>query len=268
MKKLIAVFFLMCSVVAEAKAADKFILAGSGSNIAATQLLVNAFKKLHPETTFAPLTNIGSTGAVQAVADGAITVGLLSRPLRESEKNLNLVVVPYARTPLVIGTHPNVVDDDITFAEFVNIYRGIKTTWKNGRTIVVLNREPGESSIDLLEEKVPGFREVYSDSIKTHRWTVIMKDDQMNRRITETLDAIGISDMGTIVTEKLNIKPLKLNGITPTPAHVKNGKYPLYKTLAFTYRQDQFTPQVKAFIEFACSSAGHEVLEKNGYASF
>ena len=265
-KNILILLVLFCMMTAEVKAANSLVMAGSGSNLAATQLLIDAFKKKHPEIPIAPLTNIGSTGAVQAAADGVISLGLLSRPLRESEKKLNLAVFPYARTPLVIGAHARVVDDGITFADLVNIYKGIKTTWKNGRTIVVLTREPGESSIDLLQEKVPGFREAYADSIKARRWTMVMKDELINEKLLSTPDAIGFSDMGTIVTNKLNIKPLKLNGIAPFPANVRNGTYTLYKPLAFTCRHDRLTQEVRAFIKYACSSAGHELLEKNGYA--
>ena len=267
-KNILILLVLLCVMTAEVRAADPLVLAGSGSNLAATQLLIDAFKKIRPEIPIAPLTNIGSTGAVQAAADGVISLGLLSRPLKDKEKAHNLVLFPYARTPFVVGAHAGVVDDGITLSDLVNIYKGTKTTWKNGRTIVVLTREPGESSIDLLQEKVPGFREVYADSIKARRWTMVMKDEQMNERLMTTPDAIGFSDMGTIVAKKLNIKPLKLNGIAPTSANVRNGTYTLFKPLAFTCRNDRLTPEVRAFIEYACSSAGHEILEKNGYAFF
>lgn len=172
-----------CVFIAGNASADSIVLAGSGSNIPAVKLLLKAFNRLHPEVRLEGPTNIGSDGAIRAVADRAVSIGIISRPLLGNEKSLGLATVPYARTAVVIGVHPQVKDNWITFTELNRIYRGDKTTWKNGNKIIVLNREPGESSIYVLEENVPGFREVYADSIKHNRWSIVLKDEGMNQKI-------------------------------------------------------------------------------------
>ncbi len=254
--------------LAEFAAAEPIILAGSGSNIPAVRLLTKAFNQRHPEIRLEGPTNIGSDGAIKAVTDGAVSIGLISRPLLGSEKNLGLSVTQYARTAVIIGVNPTVKDHEITFNELNRIYRGEKTTWKNGNKIIVLNREPGESSIYVLEENVPGFREVYNDSIKNNRWSIIMKDEGMNQKIQSLPDSIGFSDMGAIISQKLNIKILKLNGIYPSPKTVQSGAYPLYKTLSFVYRPDKLTPAMKTYISYVCSSEGKNILTKNGYVPY
>ena len=246
--------------------ADPLVLAGSGSNLPAIRLLLKAFSKRHPEINFAEPANIGSSGAIRAAADRAISIGLISRPLLGDEKKLGLTMVPYARTAVVIGVNPSVIEDGITYQELNSIYRGEKTTWKNGHKIIVLNREPGESSIYVLEENVPGFREVYADSIKKNRWSIVLKDEGMNQKIQTLSDSIGFSDMGAITSQKLKIKPLKLNGISPSPKNVSSGAYPLYKALHFIYRPENRTPDMQAFMSYVCSNEGKNILVKNGYA--
>lgn len=251
--------------LADYAAAEPIVLAGSGSNIPAVKLLNKAFNQRHPEIRLEGPTNIGSDGAIKAVTDGAVSIGLISRPLLGSEKSLGLAVTRYARTAVVIGVNPTVKDNGITFNELNRIYRGEKTTWNNGNKIIVLNREPGESSIYVLEENVPGFREVYADSIKNNRWSIILKDEGMNQKIQALPDAIGFSDMGAIVSQKLNIKILKLNGIQPSSKTVLSGAYPLYKTLSFVYRPDKLTPAIQTYISYVCSVEGKNILTKNGY---
>lgn len=100
------------------------VFAGSGVNLQIVRLLAEAFKKSHPDEfrkIDVPAT-IGSTGAIQAAADGAITVGLISRPLKEQEKKLGLTVVPYAQTATAIATHPSVAEDGLTSSELIQIY--------------------------------------------------------------------------------------------------------------------------------------------------
>ena len=254
--------------LAEYAAAEPIVLAGSGSNIPAVRLLTKAFNQRHPGIHLEGPTNIGSDGAIRAVTDGAVSIGLISRPLLGSEKDLGLAVTQYARTAVVIGVNPSVKDNGITFNELNRIYRGEKTTWKNGNKIIVLNREPGESSIYVLEENVPGFREVYADSIKNNRWSIILKDEGMNQKIQALPDSIGFSDMGAIVSQKLNIKILKLNGIYPSSKTVQSGAYPLYKTLSFVYRPDKLTPDMKAYMSYVCSAEGKDILVINGYVPY
>lgn len=259
---------VVSGLLSEKASAESIVLAGSGTNLPAIRLLVKAFERLHPEIHFAEPTNIGSDGAVRAVADGAISIGLVSRALIGNEKNLGLTVVPYSRTAVAIGVNPSVKDEEITYGELNSIYRGDKTTWKDGNKIIVLNREPGESSILLLEENVPGFREVYRDSIKNNRWSIILKDEGMNRKIEAMPYSIGLTDMGAVTTQKLQIKLLKLNGVYPSAKTVINNTYPLYKTLAFVYRPERLTPGMKAYMAYVCSTDGKNILQNNGYVPY
>jgi phosphate transport system substrate-binding protein len=243
------------------------IFAGSGTNLPITRRLVDAFMRKHPEVKIEVPPSIGSTGGIRAAADGAITIALTSRPFRESEQGLGLVIGPYARTALVLVAHPSVPDDALSFQDLVRIYRGQKATWADGRTIVVLTRELGESSIDVLFDTVPGFKAAYLESFRDRLWTVLASDQEMNRAVVRIPGSLGLSDMGAIVSERLPVKVLKVNGIAPTTANVADGRYPLVKTLCFVYRERNLPPAAKAFLGFVQSGEGAKVLKAQGYLS-
>jgi phosphate transport system substrate-binding protein len=242
------------------------VFAGSGSNLPITRLLADAFRRVRPDIKIEVPASIGSTGGVRAAADGAITVGLLSRPLREQERGLGLTVVPFARTAVVIGAHPSVADDGISFEDLVQIYRGTKSRWRDGREIIVLTREPGDSSIEVLERVVPGFKQAYAESQSTKRWITLLTDQEMNRLMARTPYAIGLSDMGAITVERLAIKVLKIGGVLPTPETVLSGRYPLVKSLSFAFLKERLPAGAKAFLDFVRSKDGGKILRANGYA--
>jgi phosphate transport system substrate-binding protein len=249
-----------------AGAPPQIVLAGSGGNLPITRLLSGAFMRLNPEYKIEVVAGtIGSTGAIRAAADGAIALGLVSRQLREAERNLGVTVLPYARTALVIGAHPSVADSNLTFEDLVNIYKGKKTQWKDNREIVVLTREPGDSTIEVVERAVPGFKEAYQESQRAKRWTVLFTDQQMNETLAKTPYALGFSDMGAITAEHLTIKVLNVNGVFPLPQHVLAGRYPLVKTLGFAFRPEKLHPGAKAFMEFVKSKEGARVMRLHGY---
>jgi phosphate transport system substrate-binding protein len=243
----------------------KLIAAGSGVNLGITRLLAEAFMKDHPDITIEIPASIGSKGAISAVADGAISFGLLSRSLKEEEKAPGLVARSYARVPIVVGVHPTVVDDNITSQELVDIYRGTKTRWKDGKEIIVQTREPFDSGIQALEREIPGFKQAHAESHQAKRWSVTFTDQDSNQALSTTRYAIGFSDLGMIATEHLSIKVLKLNGILPSPESVQTGQYPLSRDLSFLYREDTLTEGAKAFLDFVRSEVGVEIMRSNGY---
>jgi len=187
------------------------IAAGSGVNLGITRLLAKAFMNDHPQITIEVPGSIGTKGAIAAVTDGTITFGLISRSLKDGERSPGMVARPYARVPIVVGVHPTVADDELTFKDLVDIYRGAKTRWKDGNEIIVQTREPFDSGLQVLEKQVPGFQEAYAESRQAKRWSVFFTDQDANRALSRTRYAIGISDLGMIATEHLGIKVLKLN---------------------------------------------------------
>ncbi len=261
----LAVLLSLASPPAPATTGTPFVFAGSGPALPLTRLLALAFMKVHPEVRIVVPPSIGSAGGIRAAADGAVALGLSTRPLTEAERGLGLTAVSFARTAVVLGVHPSVGDDGITFDELVQIYRGVKTRWQDGHEIVVLTREPTDTVIDLLSQRVPGFREAYAESYKVKRWTVLFSAADMNRMLIRTPYALGLSDMGTIVSERLSIKALKVNGIAPITVNVFNGRYTLVRVLAFVSRKRDLPSSVQAFIDFALSPAGAALIRENGY---
>jgi phosphate transport system substrate-binding protein len=241
------------------------IFAGAGANLPTMRVLVDAFLRRHPDLRIEIPPDIGSTAAVKAAATGAVTLGLVARPLRGEESRLGIAVVAYARTAIAISVHATVKDTNITYDEIVAVYKGTRARWRNGRPIVVLTREPGDGSIDVLQQRVPGFREAYAESLRAKRWTVLYTDSQMSETLARTPHGLGLSDMGAITADNLPIRVINVNGVFPLPMNVVSGTYTLVKTLAFVYKNDQVHPTAKMFVEFTRSREGARILRLNGY---
>ncbi len=254
-----------CQAPQQQPISSTLIAAGSGVNLGITRLLAKAFMERHPEISIEVPGSIGTKGAITAIKDSAITFGLISRALKEEEKSAGVVAQPYARTPIVVAAHKTVVDDSITYQELNDIYRGVKTTWRDGNEIIVQTREPFDSGILVIQKEVPGFREAYDESREAKRWTVYFTDQDANHALSTTPYAIGFTDLGMIATEHLNVNALKLNGIVPGDESMRSGQYPLLRDLFFLYRSESLPAPAKAFLDFVRSEDGDKILEANGY---
>lgn len=239
--------------------------AGSGVNLAITRLLAEAFGKQQPTWVIDIPASIGTRGAIKAVAEGAIPLGLISRPLKAEEQALGLMEKPYARVAIVLAAHAGVPDETITSQELNDIFKGTKTTWQNGKTIIVQAREKSDSGFQVLDQRIPGFKDIYAESHEAKRWTLYFTDQEANAALAATPNALGVTDLGMIATEHLPVRVLNLNGVSPEAAHVRDGSYPLNRQLSFVYKTGNLSPGVQAFLDFVSSDAGRAILQANGY---
>jgi len=244
---------------------SQVVVAGSGTCIPIVRLLAGEFRRSHPGVCITVPPSIGSAGGVKAAAVDAVDIGMVSRPLNKAEAAKGLVYRPFARSAIVFATSPSVPDTDLSHADIVDIYRGHKNRWKNGRKIVVLTREPEDSAIAVLREKIPGFREAYDASHDKKFWATLYTDQEMNLALSRARDVLGITDRGAVMVEKLPVKMLSLNGIPPHDDNVTSGRYPLAKTLAFVYRKGGLSPAGTSFLEFVFSDRGRKLLKRYGY---
>ena len=145
------------------------------------------------------------------------------------------------------------------------MFQGAKTRWQDGQEIVLFTREPEDISVQILEQRIPGFREAYQNGHGVKRWTTLHSDLEMNRFLAVTPGALGLTDLGSTKAHRSPVKVLQFNGIPPTAPNVGSHRYPLVKTLRFVFRKETLSGQAMAFIQFARSREAEKVLRANGY---
>lgn len=239
-------------------------LAGSGSNLPLTRALAEAFQADNPDRHVVVFDSIGSSGGVHAAYDDVVDFGLVSRPLRDSEVALHLHVVPYARVPVVVAVNLGVPDDSISPAELLDIYAGRRTSWSDGTPIVVIQREPGDSGHLAVETVLPEFATINAAAYREARWRVVDSDQGMQEALSITAGAVGIFDLGAIVLQRLPVKPLNIDDISPSEASVQSRRYPFAKDLAFVSLEPP-TGAAAEFLRFIDGDQGRALVRASGY---
>lgn len=251
-------------VGAEERHAGALRIAGSGSNLPVTRELVEAFLRRRPERQVIVFESIGSTGGVKAVADGVIDLGLISRPLREKEEALELVVIPYAQVAVTVAANLGVPDDAITREGLVDLYAGRRRTWSDGSPVVVLQRERGDSAHHVFETRWPDFKAANEEAHRVGRWRVLYQDQALHEALVSTPGGVGLYDLGATRARVLALKALAVDGYAPTEENLRSGRYPFIKVLSFV-SVDQPTGVAAEFLDFVRSSDGLTILRERGY---
>ena len=239
-------------------------LAGSGSNLPLTRELAEAFMRRSPDRRVIVFESVGSTGGIRAASDGAVDLGLVSRPLRAAEDPLGLVVIPYARVAVAAVTNLDVSDRELSRKRLIEIYAGKQRRWSDGESIIVLQRERGDSSHAAVDRALPEFAAVNDAAYREQRWRVLYNDRAMYEALVSTPGSIGLLDVGATQTQALALRVLKLDGVAPSETNLRSGSYPFAKVLAFVSGA-QPEGIAREFVDFTHSSNGQALIRQRGY---
>jgi phosphate transport system substrate-binding protein len=204
--------------------------------------------------------SIGSGGGVRAVAAGEIDLARIARPLTEGEEKLGLTYKRFAKCPVAFVVHPSInYIDNITSEEIVGIYSGKITDWgkfgADGK-IYAVAREPGDSCLLVLNNMLPGFKNIAQPMAKTIYNTPDAVATLMQHRKT-----IGYLPMSMTIGTGLRI--LKVDGVYPSAENVEKGQYKLVLPFALVYRDD-LSGLAKRFVDFLDSDEGKRIMRTYG----
>lgn len=245
-------------------------LAGSGTNLPLTRVLAAAYVELHPHSPVVVHPSIGSSGGTAAARDGAIDLALISRPLKPAEVQAGLEAIPYAIDAVVFAAHPTVPIDNLQPEDVVDLYSGTQSEWADGSTVVVLQRERGDSNHRAAHTLIEGLDEVDEAAWDAHRWRVLYHDKGMQDALVSTPGSIGLFDQGAAEVQDLPLKVLSFDGVEPSEATVRSGEYPLSKTLSFVFPpeaelSDGQREKIDRFLDFVESQDGMHLVRQSGY---
>jgi len=166
---------------------------------------------------------------------------------------------------MVLGVNLGVTVSSLTSVEVSGIYSGAITNWSevggSDLDIIVLDREETESSKLLLREEIFDPNLIIGDKV-----VLLHSSGSTNKTIESTAGAIGQTSLGVINLEQLNIKPLAINGVTPSVETIENDTYPLVRRYGLILPKGELDPSVQAFIDFITGSEAKALLQQYDFA--
>lgn len=239
-------------------------IGGTGAAHGAITQVAAAFQKKHPAVRLVFPPSLGSTGGIKAVIAGALDVGLNSRPLTEAERRHGLVMVEYARTPLLLVTSHTGAGVNFTLKQIASLYNGEIQSYPDGTPIRLIMRSEVEIDIHLVRG-LSAEIDIAVHRAQSREGMIVAVTDQENGDNLERIrGAIGWMTLAQLMSEGRQVTPLPLDNILPSQANFASGKYPLFRSFSVVTGA-QPSPMVKSFLEFLTSAEGREILLRNGH---
>jgi phosphate transport system substrate-binding protein len=250
-----AVVLCLCLGIAHA---EELTIVGTGAGASVLEKVGKAFTAKNPDITIVVPPSIGSGGGVKAVGNDENVLGRVSRKIKDKEKNLELTYAAYAKLPIVFYVNSTVGVKNLTSGQIADIYSGKITNWQevggSDGKIRVIRREDGDSSLKVLLNTVPGFKDIEL----TKKSKTTYSDPETLDTCEKTPGSIAFGAYSDVKDNK-NITALSLDGVKASSAN-----YAHVGELGLIYKEKNNTGNVRTFIEFITSGAANDVLADAG----
>ncbi|CAN1212521.1 Phosphate ABC transporter substrate-binding protein, PhoT family [Tumidithrix helvetica PCC 7403] len=243
---------------------------GSTTMVAIVKELRNAYAQMYPNipTTFGIPDGSpgGSSKGIQNLMNDSAAIAASSRPLKASEAQAGIQLIPIAKdaVAIVVGIN-NPFKGNLTLPQVRDIYTGKITNWSEvggaNIPIKVINRATTSGTRDFFQDVVLKGQPFASDSSNFITWP---QDE--TTAILRVIGDNGISYATVSQVEKQEIvRIVSIDGVTPTDATaIKTNKYPISRNLFLVVRK-QTSPAVKQFIDLTLSPQGQQIIQSLGF---
>ena len=201
----------------------------------------------------------GSSGGIQAVQEGRCDIGLSSRTLKDSERELGLEAITLAYDGIAVIINPENPVEDLTVEQIAALYTGEITNWSEvGGTdmeVVLIGREAGSGTRSGFEEIV-GVEEACQ-----YRQELTSTGDVITT-VAQNPGAIGYASLASV---KDTVKAIRVGGVAPSEETIKNETYAIQRPFVLVTKADAvLSPAAEAFLIYITSAEAHEVITAAG----
>jgi len=261
-KSIIFAAVVFALTAAPLRAEEKVVVGGSGGMTEEMQELAKAYMAKYPADKVEVIPDaMSTTGGIEGLKAGRLTIGLVTRAPKEDEKALVYRVV--GRALVGIGIHKNVPVAALSESQLCDVFGGRVKSWKDvggsDGKITVVARKTDDNNEQTLRSKIACFKDlkITADAIMLVRGNELM--DAIDRRP----GVIGVVSGGSVLTQRQNIKVLALGGVAASAENIQSGKYRFYNERGIITLG---APQgaTKRLLDFAATPEGQKILSGHG----
>jgi phosphate transport system substrate-binding protein len=265
--RLLCVLCLALALLAPARKAHaaEFVVAGTGSSGPLVEILFTEYGKQRPDVPLRLVAPpLGSNGALRALAKGRVHLVFAGRPLTEEELSEFGQHFDLADTPFVMASKDGQRARGFSLDEVAQVYEGSLTKWDNGAPIRLIMRGAFESDTLLLKSMSDSLSKAQDVARTRPGMSGGVNDIETVHLLQKTSGSLGPTTLGLLTTMGVRLQLFPLNGMAPSTANLKAGKYPWRKRITIILPKTP-SPEAADFVRFLRSEKARELLLRNDY---
>ena len=247
---------LFCSLIF---AANKELRISGGT--AHIPIMKDIAKKFMKDSDIKVVISGGGSGVgIKQVGIGMVDIGNSGRELKKSEiEKYHLIPYKIAIDGIAVVINPSNSISNLTLKEIQGIFNGKFKNWKEvggkDSVINVYTRDRLSGTRKTFEKLALGKNKITSKAL------IVSSNGNMKVMVSNDKNAIGYLSVGYI---DKNVKPVKIDGISPTLKNIKKGKYKISRYL-YMVTTDKPSIYARKFIEMVLSDYGQNIVAKHHF---
>lgn len=266
--KTLAVSSTVFAAVITAQGQDKIVI--RGSNTIGEELaphLIAEYKKNHTNITF-DLESKGTAYGIGALIGGYCDIAGASQPMGKAQQEIadirgvhikEYVLGSYSVSVLVNAANPV---SNLSSNQIAALFTGKIQNWKKvggaDAPVHLIARDPVSGTYLGFKEIAMGNQE-YGEHVQ-----FCTNYSSIAEAVARDPQSIGY--VGLEMTSHAGTKIISIDGVAPSAATVNSHHYPYGRALRFYTDADKEATPARAFVDFALSPPGQQVLTELGYA--
>lgn len=231
------------------KPTGKITIVGSTSVQPVAEKLAAAYHDKNPNVNIT-VQGGGSSVGLKSVQDGTAQIGTYSSKLDNSTApGINQYLIANDGIVIIVNKQSNLTD--LTKDQVKSIFAG------NNSTFTVVTREEGSGTRDAFVSLIMGGK---NGTNITKSAIVQSSTDAVKQSVAGNPNAIGYMSLADVDD---SVKVLKIGGVTPSAATVKDGTYTIQRPFLFLTK-GAATGTTLDFINWVLSSEGQKIIEEEG----
>lgn len=208
--------------------------------------------------------DVQSGGTARGIGDvrrSMADIGMVSRPLKENEHDLQAVAIAYDGIAVIVhATNPiaTLADDQVRAMYTGEIVRWEQVGAAKG-PITVVNKAEGRSTLELFLQHL----KLETAQVKAH--VVIGDNEQGVKTVAGNPRAIGYVSIGTAeyaISAGVPLRIIPLGAVPANSANVANGTYAAARPLHLVTLGPPKSPAVADLLSFASSEKVHDLVRE------
>ncbi len=260
MKKMLAVFASLLLIASAFTGCGQKQQVATDGSTSMSKVIGSLGETFEADTGISVTYNATGSGAgIQAVLEGRCDIGLSSRKLKEEEKEQGLQETVLAYDGIAVIVNPANPVTDLTLETVARIYRGEITNWNeiggNDAKIVLIGREAGSGTRDGFES-ITGTKDACQ-----YRQELTATGDVITT-VASNQNAVGYASLASV---KETVKPLRIGGVAPSEASVKDGSYAIQRPFVLvTKKGTALSESAQKFFDYATSQKADAIISAAG----
>ncbi len=216
----------------------------------------------------------GSAGGIAQLGAHQIDVAMSSKPATEEEKarhpRVDFFTTEVGADAVAVAVRREVFDGGVKSLdrdELRALFEGRVPNWSAlggpDLAVFVYDKEPGRGTREVLDRYLYGPEGKAPPPPRTGNYAVVGGNEETRAKLVSTPGSAGPLSTAFVAAQP-KLAAVAVDGVEPTPAHVRDGRYPMARPLFFLTDGPPRGP-AKRFVDFVLSDAGQALVAKHGF---